>query len=323
MPILSIIVPVYNAEEYLANCIQSIINQTFQDWELILVDDGSTDHSGEMCERYAAKDSRIIVKHQKNLGQSVARNIGLDIATGAYITFVDCDDEIEKNTYQDNIAILESNSNIEMLCYPIIYDYNTDKKRKEAFPDQLISNKRDIFLAWYNHRPIDKSSCTKIFNHKVIVNHKYPEGHLHEDFFFLLNLIPELNNIFISSKGEYHYYSREHSTLHTPSLQKDKDWVDAELEMIHQMYHFPELKQEFLPRFMDAARYLLNSTLKFPKADLSEQLQNLKNNLPPLRYVLCNSNVKNLFWYLYIRFWGIRIFYSTYKKILIFNKRNS
>lgn len=323
MPILSIIVPVYNVEKYLDNCISSIVNQTFTDWELILVNDGSNDCSSAICDSWANVDDRISVIHQSNQGQAAARNKALTLAQGKYITFVDSDDEIEKNTYQDNIAILESNSNIEMLCYPIIYDYNTDKKKKEAFPDQLISNKRDIFLAWYNHRPIDKSSCTKIFNRKVIVNHKYPEGHLHEDFFFLLNLIPELNNIYISSKGEYHYYSREHSTLHTQSLQKDKDWVDAELRMLHQMYLFPELKTEFLPRFMDAARYLLNSTLKFPQADLSEQLQNLKNNLPPLRYVLSNSNVKNYFWYFYIRIFGIRIFYSTYKKILIFNKRNS
>ena len=93
-PVLSIIVPVYNVEKYLARCIDSILAQTFTDFELILVDDGSTDNSGEICDEYAGKDPRIIVIHKENGGVSSARNHGLDIARGEYITFVDSDDQI-------------------------------------------------------------------------------------------------------------------------------------------------------------------------------------------------------------------------------------
>ena len=100
-PLVSIIVPVYNAEKTLNKCVDSILNQTFQDWELLLIDDGSTDRSGELCDEYANKDSRVRVFHKINEGVSSARNVGLDNAKGQWITFVDADDWIDKNMYQE------------------------------------------------------------------------------------------------------------------------------------------------------------------------------------------------------------------------------
>ena len=98
---LSIIVPVYNVEKYIGKCIESIVNQTYKDLEIILVDDGSTDNSGKICDEWARKDKRIKVIHKKNGGLSDARNAGLDICTGDYIGFVDSDDYIELNMYED------------------------------------------------------------------------------------------------------------------------------------------------------------------------------------------------------------------------------
>ncbi len=93
-PELTIITPVYKVEEYIEKCLDSIISQTFTDWELILVDDGSPDNSGVICDRYASEDSRIRVIHKENEGAAVARNVALDIAKGRYITFIDSDDEL-------------------------------------------------------------------------------------------------------------------------------------------------------------------------------------------------------------------------------------
>ena len=97
--LISIIVPVYNVEPYLNKCLDSIVNQTYKKLEIILIDDGSTDNSGLICDEYASKDNRIIVVHQKNKGLSAARNVGLNIAKGDYIAFVDSDDFIEKDMY--------------------------------------------------------------------------------------------------------------------------------------------------------------------------------------------------------------------------------
>ena len=105
---ISIILPIYNTEDYLNKCLDSIVLQTYQDWELIAVDDGSTDKSGEILDEYAARDSRIHVIHQENGGESHARNVALRIAKGEYIAFVDCDDWLEPRMYELMLHVIES-----------------------------------------------------------------------------------------------------------------------------------------------------------------------------------------------------------------------
>lgn len=113
---ISIIVPVYKVESYLSRCIDSILAQTYQNFELMLVDDGSLDRCGEICDNYAKKDDRIKVIHQPNRGVSAARNAGLDLATGDYIGFVDSDDYISINMYSDMIKLLEVNGLDIIIC---------------------------------------------------------------------------------------------------------------------------------------------------------------------------------------------------------------
>ncbi len=100
MPEISVIVPVYNCEKYLEKCINSILSQTFDDLELILINDGSSDNSGKICDEFKEKDSRVKIVHQKNMGVSVARNVGLDVSEGKYIGFIDGDDYIESDMYE-------------------------------------------------------------------------------------------------------------------------------------------------------------------------------------------------------------------------------
>ena len=113
---ISIIVPVYQAEKYISKCIESIVNQTYKNLEIILIDDGSTDRSGEICDEYGKKDNRIVVVHNKNKGVSVARNCGLDIATGDYITFVDSDDYIDLQMYSEMMKVVEKYSCDVVMC---------------------------------------------------------------------------------------------------------------------------------------------------------------------------------------------------------------
>ena len=116
MPKISVIVPVYNVEKYLRKCIESILNQTFREFELILVDDGSTDSSGKICDEYALKDSRIKVIHKENGGASSARNAGLDVAKGEYIGFVDSDDWIEMDMYGELYRLIKENNTDISVC---------------------------------------------------------------------------------------------------------------------------------------------------------------------------------------------------------------
>ena len=129
---ISIIVPVYQAEKYISKCIESIVNQTYKNLEIILVDDGSTDRSGEICDEYGKKDNRIVVVHNKNKGVSVARNCGLDIATGDYITFVDSDDYIDLQMYSEMMKVVEKYS-----C-DVVYSGSVVKTQIQSFYNELI-----------------------------------------------------------------------------------------------------------------------------------------------------------------------------------------
>ena len=131
MPLISIIIPIYNAEDTLNRCICSILNQTFYDWELLLIDDGSTDLSGELCDEYASKDQRIKVFHKKNGGVSSARNVGLDYAKGEWITFCDSDDFVCPNwlkNYTDNIS-----DGIDLICQAFEDDKTFELNNKKVF----------------------------------------------------------------------------------------------------------------------------------------------------------------------------------------------
>ena len=116
MPKLSVIVPVYNVKKYLIECLNSILSQTFTDFELILVNDGSTDNCGEICDKYASQDSRVVVIHKENGGLSSARNSGLEYASGKYITFIDSDDYYtNEHIYEQCITKLEQNNEIDFI----------------------------------------------------------------------------------------------------------------------------------------------------------------------------------------------------------------
>lgn len=146
-PLISIIVPVYNTERNLHRCIESIQNQTFVDWELLLIDDGSVDHSGELCDQYAAKDQRIKVFHKKNGGVSSARNVGLDNAKGEWITFCDSDDEILNNTFALYDRIIKEHNEIDLIsCGYIIYYKSGAFKNISCEKDIISKDKKSNLL---------------------------------------------------------------------------------------------------------------------------------------------------------------------------------
>ena len=150
MNLISIIIPVYNVEKYLAKCLDSVLNQTYKNLEIILVDDGSKDNSGAICDEYAKRDNRIIVVHQKNSGVSKARNLGMSMATGDYIGFIDSDDTIEANMYEVLLKnAIESGAEISycglkqiQLDGKIDYSNNTLEKRVVKKEEAI----KDIFL---------------------------------------------------------------------------------------------------------------------------------------------------------------------------------
>ena len=235
MPQLSVIIPVYNAEKFINNCVDSILNQTFSDLEVVLVDDGSPDLSGAICDGYAEKDKRVKVIHQKNAGVSAARNAGLDLASGKYVTFVDSDDFVEPQMYEKMISVAgEYDCDVVMCdCLKVFPDrnevythdirpgyYNKEQLENEYYPHLLIMENVEYPPTISNWLLLFKKNLN---SGKSIP--RYIEGvRFSEDLLFGAQLLYAADS-FYYMKGEcfYHYCMNPESATH--SFKSDK-WND-------------------------------------------------------------------------------------------------
>lgn len=179
---ISVIVPVYQTEPYLAQCIESVLAQTFRDLELILVDDGSPDNCGAICDAYAAKDSRICVIHQSNAGRSVARNVGIHKAKGAYIAFVDSDDFIANNMMEQLYRkCVDENADMAMCDVAVYVDGEGVRPHESPMTDMCLNQAELVEEmigpeAWHYIVP-----WNKLFRKEVFETIRFPEGYIHED----------------------------------------------------------------------------------------------------------------------------------------------
>lgn len=211
MPKLSVVVPVYKVEQYIHQCVNSILYQTFTDFEIILVDDGSPDKCGEICDEYAKKDSRIKVIHKENGGLSDARNFGIDVAKGDYITFVDSDDDIDKNMYQDMIYFLEKNK-LDIICCDTFLIRGDRKKFRPRYDSDKIFNKNEAIIEILNGN-LDNAAWNKIYKRYLFENIRYPKGRIYEDVATTYKLVYLANKVGYLKKPYYHYYKRKGSIV--------------------------------------------------------------------------------------------------------------
>lgn len=310
-PLLSIIIPIYKKEPYLSACIDSILAQTFQDWELILVDDGSPDKSPEICDNYAATDNRIKVIHQENGGVSRARNQGVLHSTGKYISFVDADDDIDPDTYEGNILFLEHHPEVDVVQFPARRIGWGDQFYHE--PDKYYKGTKELILNNYMDYPIDNTVCMKIFRRQLFEKVHFREGHVHEDKMFVLEMLKHIDILYISGIGHYNYHRRDNSILTTDSYNKTSDWIDTEIATLKCIYEYPETKHDWIRRWMYNIRWLMNLRLNHPGWNVVPLLY-LLNEIKP-RFSI-HAAIKDLFWLLYIKLFGIKIFHNNYLKLL-------
>jgi len=231
---LSIIVPVYNAEEFLEKCVDSLINQTIKNIEIILINDGSTDNSLELCNKLASKDNRIKVFSQINAGQSKARNVGLDNAKGEYITFTDSDDWVDTDYYEKLLNACEKHD-ADVSCASIIRERKHSRKfrinyKKEAeyfSPQEKIDIAKcpDMCYVW---NKVYKSSLIKQLNLRFI------EGMVFEDVDFVTRAVYYSNKIVTVPNTYYHYWTNEDSTVKTmrKSDKKRSDSIAAKKSVL-------------------------------------------------------------------------------------------
>ena len=306
-PIISIIVPVYKTEPYLDACVQSIMAQTLQDWELVLVDDGSPDRCPKMCDDYARSDNRIKVIHQANGGPSRARNQGVLNSKGKYIAFVDSDDDIAPDTYEGNIAFMEEHPEVDVVQFPMHRIGWGDQYYNE--PDKYYKGRKELIINNYKNAPIDNTVCMKIFRRKMFDHLQFREGHVHEDKAFVLEMLQNINILYISGLGCYNYSRRENSILTTDSYNKTSDWIDTEITILRLAKEYPELKNDQIGRWMYNVRWLMNLQYKHSDWDVIPLLERLIMNTPHFYF---HNSAKNLFWFFFLKCFGTKIFHRFY-----------
>ena len=232
MPEISVVVPVYGVEEYLSDCIESILGQSFSDFELILVDDGSPDRCGELCEQYASKDPRIRVIHQENRGLSGARNSGIDIASGTYITFVDSDDVLAAN-YLSTLyrTILAENAQI---ATAINYDVSSDRistaARTEATDPtvvQVMDGQTAVLRVYKGEKLVQICAIGKLIDRSLIQELRFPQGRIHEDQALIPLLYDRARRVVCTNASIYFYRVRNDSILHKTFSMKRYDDIWA------------------------------------------------------------------------------------------------
>ena len=210
---ISVIVPIYNSIDCMEKCVRSICAQTYANLEILLIDDGSTDGTDKLCERLAAQDSRIRTYHKKNGGASSARNVGIKLASGEYLGFVDSDDYIEPDMYE---LMIEAARNRDMPIVQISRDEVNEAGGKLPDicvpPDEMRFCEAEDFLKDLLLHKGDCSFCTKLVKRELFESHRFPEGVLNEDFSLLVEMLQEIEGITILPKQCYHVVYREEST---------------------------------------------------------------------------------------------------------------
>ncbi|WP_303015182.1 glycosyltransferase [Holdemania massiliensis] len=219
--LITVIVPVYNVEKYLNECLTSIINQTYRNIEIIIVDDGSKDTSGEICDRFAKLDDRILVIHKQNGGLSSARNAALDILNGAYVMFVDSDDWLELNMLQSLYAYIIENELDIAACSSESYEEDTEKTEIYPLVNSYIYDSKfavqDILgIQKYNLEPVQQ----KLYKSFLFENIRFKEGMIHEDTSISCVLLGNSQKIGFLAVPLYHYRIRAGSILRQPYNKK-------------------------------------------------------------------------------------------------------
>lgn len=255
--LISIIVPVYNTEQYLKRCIESIQNQTYTNLEIILIDDGSTDKSLAICEQYAEADKRIKVIHQENQGVSSARNKGLSNANGKYIGFVDSDDYISKDMYEILVREME-NADVDMVACGYNFDVNgkiVSVRNERDVVERIMPAEKFMYYAYNRdqYRGVANYTVCKLYSRKIIdmfqikFDRRFIIG---EDMVFTTIFYLNCRNIKYINMPLYYYYVRSNSAINDVSKDKQNVLLAYE-EVIHlcESYGIDQLVQKYIKRF--------------------------------------------------------------------------
>ena len=251
------IVPVYNVEQYLPRCVESILAQTYENLEILLVDDGTKDNSGAICDAYARQDARVKAIHKKNGGLSSARNAGIDAATGEYLSFVDSDDWIEPDMYEKMMALMEKYS-VRLVCAGR-WDVSSETGEKTLGlcpPKEEVISGEELVRRIFHWENIDSAAWDKLYHRSLFASVRYPLGVICEDVPTTYRIALDAGQAAMLPCPVYNYYHRPGSI--TSSSVSEKTFHFSK----HTEEIYPFIRDNY-PGIADAARYLRVRSLAY------------------------------------------------------------
>lgn len=295
---ISVVVPIYNVQEYLEKCIESILSQTYSSLEIILVDDGSTDQSGKICDDYKDRDTRIKVLHKENGGLSSARNAGIELATGEYIGFVDSDDYIDKAMYEVLLQkMVQYNADIS-ICNRFYTEEDGRKfLRYKSDGNELVMDSEHAILEMNSFRSFDMAAWDKLYKRKVFDEIRFPEGKLSEDYFIMYRLFELVDRICYTPEPYYYYMQRKGSISRGKKI--NFDFVEAAKEQMEYVEkRYPQLKNcvhtAYASANMTVYNFHMKNHVKCSK-DVRQKLQDkVKENYSYVKNNMEISKVKKI-----------------------------
>lgn len=289
--LISVIVPVYGVEAYLDECVASIVAQTYDNLEIILVDDGSPDNCPAMCDRWAKKDSRIRVIHKENGGLSDARNAGLEIATGEYIAFVDSDDWIEPQMYETLYHAMKAENADMVSCNMMIY--YSDHKASRGYETYTVGKSEHFLSLLYDDTIFPVVAWNKLYRRNLWEEIRFPVGKICEDAFTTYLLVHRADKIVHIPEPMYCYRIRQNSIMTSPFSQKRMDEEESwrcNYEFMQQ--HYPKLYRAAFDFYLQKVKILIYTIPAEQRDDFREEYQYLygilKKHMP---YVLFKSRL--------------------------------
>lgn len=259
---ISVVIPVYNVEKYLSECLDSVVNQTYKNLQIILVDDGSTDFSGKICDVYAEKDNRITVVNQKNAGAGAAKNTGLELIDGDYFSIIDSDDYIELDMYEKMVNSLEKyNADIVQCLFRNVYvndSFDRKYKIKGNYPKVLTSKS---FLKEYLYDWKYAIFANKVFKSSLLKEIRFPVGRKIDDEFFTYKLVCNAKKVVNIDNILYNYRMRKTSVMNENDTDRlIYDRIDCFIERYNYVSDiYPSLKKKYNLKLYDDLLYFKDS----------------------------------------------------------------
>ena len=288
---ISIIIPIYNVEKYLPACVESILQQTYKNLEVILVDDGSPDRCPVICDELAQKDERIRVIHQKNKGLSGARNTGIDNAQGDYLIFVDSDDTVEQTLVEELYTYAEKWNCAIVACGRNYIFEDGQIVCKIAHDESKVYGFEEAMQEMNSFRLFDMSAWAKIYRKELFEDIRFPEGKLSEDYYIMYKLFDKAQTIGYVAKPLYNYLQRQSSISRNKKINHDfADAAKKQMEFLDEKY--PQMSvlghTAYASANLTVYDFYLKNGVKCPKDKLLEFEKAVRDNLV---YIRKNKNI--------------------------------